>query len=120
MAPPPGDAQAPFNAIIQSRQGALAHASAPDHAQDHRTIAAVDAALGTVVRQKTVEIANARLAEGKDEGKPIRIAIAKANERVRHHGCACATMVDADLPSIDQESVRCSPTTASGAQRLFS
>lgn len=32
------------------------------------------------VREKAIEIANALLAEGMDEGKAIRIAIAKAKE----------------------------------------
>ena len=32
------------------------------------------------VREKAIEIANALLAEGTDEGKAIRIAIAKARE----------------------------------------
>jgi len=35
------------------------------------------------VRQKAVEIANALLAEGYDDGKAIRIGIAKAKEWVR-------------------------------------
>lgn len=38
------------------------------------------------VRIKAIEIANALLAEGMDEGKAIRIAIAKAKEWARHHG----------------------------------
>jgi uncharacterized protein YdaT len=36
--------------------------------------------LPTLVRDKAIEIANALLAEGMDEGKAIRIAIAKAKE----------------------------------------
>jgi uncharacterized protein YdaT len=36
------------------------------------------------VRDKAIEIANALLAEGMDEGKAIRIAIAKAKEWARH------------------------------------
>ncbi len=37
------------------------------------------------VRRKAIEIANALLAEGYDEGKAIRIAVAKAKEwAVRH------------------------------------
>lgn len=35
------------------------------------------------VREKAIEIANALLAEGMDEGKAIRIAIAKAKEWAR-------------------------------------
>lgn len=35
------------------------------------------------VRQKAVEIANALLAEGYDDGKAIRIGIAKAREWIR-------------------------------------
>lgn len=42
--------------------------------------------LNDTVRRKAVEIANALLAEGMDEGKAIRIAIAKAKEWARHHG----------------------------------
>lgn len=37
------------------------------------------------VRAKAVDIANALLEEGMDEGKAIRIAIAKAKEWARHH-----------------------------------
>lgn len=37
------------------------------------------------VRSKAIEIANALLAEGMDEGKAIRIAIAKAKEWAQHH-----------------------------------
>ena len=36
-------------------------------------------------RNKAVEIANALLAEGMDEGRAIRIAIAKAKEWALHH-----------------------------------
>ena len=39
--------------------------------------------LAPFVRLKAVEIANALLAEGCDDGKAIRIAIAKANEWAR-------------------------------------
>jgi uncharacterized protein YdaT len=42
--------------------------------------------LSVEARRKAVEIANALLAEGMDEGKAIRIAIAKAKEWARHHG----------------------------------
>jgi len=38
------------------------------------------------VRRKAIEIANALLAEGCDEGKAIRIAIAKAKEWARKRG----------------------------------
>lgn len=38
------------------------------------------------VRAKAIEIANALLAEGMDEGKAIRIAIAKAKEWARKKG----------------------------------
>jgi uncharacterized protein YdaT len=41
--------------------------------------------LPALVREKAVEIANALLAEGMDEGKAIRIGIAKAKEWVRRH-----------------------------------
>lgn len=37
------------------------------------------------VREKAVEIANALLAEGYDDGKAIRIGIAKAKEWARRH-----------------------------------
>lgn len=37
------------------------------------------------VRAKAIEIANALLEQGMDEGKAIRIAIAKAKEWARHH-----------------------------------
>jgi uncharacterized protein YdaT len=37
------------------------------------------------VRRKAIEIANALLKEGYDEGKAIRIAIAKAKEWAGHH-----------------------------------
>ena len=42
--------------------------------------------LSEATRHRAIEIANALLAEGMDEGKAIRIAIAKAKERARHHG----------------------------------
>jgi uncharacterized protein YdaT len=37
------------------------------------------------VREKAIEIANALLEEGMEEGKAIRIAIAKAKEWARSH-----------------------------------
>jgi uncharacterized protein YdaT len=37
------------------------------------------------VREKAIEIANALLEERMDEGKAIRIAIAKAKEWAQHH-----------------------------------
>ena len=37
------------------------------------------------MRRKAIEIANALLEEGYDEGKAIRIAIAKAKEWAAHH-----------------------------------
>jgi len=37
------------------------------------------------VREKAIEIANALLDEGTDEGRAIRIAIAKARQWARHH-----------------------------------
>jgi uncharacterized protein YdaT len=37
------------------------------------------------VREKAIEIANALLAEGMEEGKAIRIAIAKAKEWAERH-----------------------------------
>jgi len=41
--------------------------------------------LPPLAREKAIEIANALLAEGMDEGKAIRIAIAKAKEWASHH-----------------------------------
>ena len=38
------------------------------------------------VREKAVEIANALLADGEDEGKAIRVAIAKAKQWARRRG----------------------------------
>jgi len=38
------------------------------------------------VREKAIEIANALLEEGMEEGKAIRIAIAKAKEWAQRHG----------------------------------
>lgn len=38
------------------------------------------------VRLKAIAIANALLAEGMDEGRAIRIAIAKAKQWVQQHG----------------------------------
>ena len=42
--------------------------------------------LPETVRVKAIEIANALLADGHDEGSAIRIAIAKAKEWARRHG----------------------------------
>jgi len=42
------------------------------------------------VREKAIEIANALLDEGMDEGKAIRIGIAKAKEWAEHHWSAGA------------------------------
>jgi uncharacterized protein YdaT len=42
--------------------------------------------LSEVTRAKAIEIANALLAEGLDEGLAIRIAIAKAEEWARRRG----------------------------------
>ena len=41
--------------------------------------------LSPIVRTKAIGIANALLEEGMDEGKAIRIAIAKAKEWAIHH-----------------------------------
>lgn len=49
--------------------------------------------LSEVARLKAIDIANALLAEGMEEGKAIRIAIAKASQWARHH----------DLPVRDDE-----------------
>ncbi len=42
--------------------------------------------LSTPARRKAIAIANALLAEEMDEGRAIRIAIAKAKEWAAHHG----------------------------------
>ena len=42
--------------------------------------------LSEATRDKAIAIANALLAESMDEGKALRIAIAKAEEWARHHG----------------------------------
>ena len=42
--------------------------------------------LSAATREKAIAIANALLAEGMDEGKAIRIAVAKAEEWARHRG----------------------------------
>jgi uncharacterized protein YdaT len=42
--------------------------------------------LSEVTRSKAIDIANALLAEGMEEGKAIRIAIAKAKEWAQDHG----------------------------------
>ncbi len=44
--------------------------------------------LPTPVRDKAIEIANALLAEGNDEGKAIRVAIARARQWAMRHGIA--------------------------------
>ena len=41
--------------------------------------------LPPIVRSKAIEIANALLAEGMEEGLAIRIAIAKAKQWAEHH-----------------------------------
>jgi uncharacterized protein YdaT len=41
--------------------------------------------LSPIALMKAIEIANALLEEGMDEGKAIRIAIAKAKEWEKHH-----------------------------------
>lgn len=42
--------------------------------------------LPALVRAKAIEIANALLAEGHDDGSAIRIAIARAKAWALHHG----------------------------------
>lgn len=42
--------------------------------------------LSETARDKAIEIANALLAQGMDEGKAIRIAIAKSKEWAQQHG----------------------------------
>jgi uncharacterized protein YdaT len=46
--------------------------------------------LAPAVREKAVEIANALLAQGEDEGKAIRVAIVKAKEWARNRGLPVA------------------------------
>ena len=42
--------------------------------------------LSAATREKAIEIANALLADGMDEGKAIRIAIAQAKRWAQDHG----------------------------------
>lgn len=42
--------------------------------------------LSDPVREKAIEIANALLAQGDDEGKAIRVAISKAKQWAQHRG----------------------------------
>lgn len=42
--------------------------------------------LSQAAREKAIEIANALLADGVDEGKAIRIAIAQAKRWAKEHG----------------------------------
>lgn len=44
--------------------------------------------LPELVRMKAIEIANALLGEGMEEGRAIRIAIAKAREWAQRHGAS--------------------------------
>jgi uncharacterized protein YdaT len=44
--------------------------------------------LSLPVREKAVEIANALLAEGHEEGMAIRVGIAKAKQWAQHRGIA--------------------------------
>lgn len=46
--------------------------------------------LPLAVRAKAIEIANALLREGHDEGMAIRVGIARAKEWAAHHGVASA------------------------------
>lgn len=45
--------------------------------------------LSPAIRAKAIEIANALLAEGRDEGMAIRIGIAKAKEWAARRGIPC-------------------------------
>jgi uncharacterized protein YdaT len=49
------------------------------------------------VREKAIEIANALLDEGHDEGQSIQIGIAKAKEWAVHHGWDAAERDDSLL-----------------------
>jgi uncharacterized protein YdaT len=51
--------------------------------------------LSSRVRGKAIDIANALLAEGMDEGMAIRIAIARAKDWARHHPSGHAAGADA-------------------------
>ena len=55
-------------------------------AVERRPVPGLDARLGELTRAKAIEIANALLAEGMDEGRAIRIAIARAEDWARHRG----------------------------------
>jgi uncharacterized protein YdaT len=44
--------------------------------------------MAPLVREKAIEIANALLADGYEEGRAIRIAIAQAKRWARRHGIA--------------------------------
>jgi len=52
--------------------------------------------LPDAVRSKAIEIANALLDEGVDEGKAIRIAIAKARQWAQRHSAAHVWGIDGD------------------------
>ena len=56
------------------------------HALDERRYPAAMRKLPPVVRNKVIEIANALLAEGMEEGLAIRIAITKGKRWAEHHG----------------------------------
>jgi len=47
--------------------------------------------LAEVTRAKAIDIANALLAEGMEEGRAIRIATARAEEWAAHAVCRCGT-----------------------------
>jgi uncharacterized protein YdaT len=55
--------------------------------------------LPPVVRSKAIEIANALLDEGYDEGMAIRIAIAKAKEWAENRGLLSSLQIDATSKS---------------------
>lgn len=56
------------------------------HALDERRYPAAMRKLPPVVRNKVIEIANALLAEGMEQGLAIRIAITKGKQWAEHHG----------------------------------
>lgn len=56
------------------------------HALDERRYPAAMRKLPPVVSNKVIEIANALLAEGMEEGLAIRIAITKGKQWAEHHG----------------------------------
>ena len=79
--------------------------------------------LPPLVRAKAIEIANAMLAEGHDEGLAIRVAVAKAKARALRQGAPLARPATADPLRIvraarvepsDSGRAACEPRRATG------